>query len=250
MRYHRKMRSRRFFIKADVQFPLGDKVYALKGVDLSAGGIYGVSIPEIDPIKYVGDTIVIRAEVKCAVPFEMSFSATVAAVISTDSSFLEFKYVLDDEAHKKVSAIIAKEGFEPTRHTRKYPRIPANGKLPSMPAHAIVQTAQGLVVFNVANMSPNGILLSSESPRAAMIMPGNIIDVQVEARGNLFNSFEFRGMVRRLEIYRHPDSQNIVYAIGVRFDSFPENNKAEFLEVLKTVVQDLVANSKKEDEDE
>lgn len=242
------MGSRRFFIKADIQFPLGDKVYALKSVDLSISGIYGVSIPEIDPIKYVGDTIPIRVEVKCTIPFEMSLNATVAAVISTDASSLEFKYVLNDEAREKLRVVIQSEGFEPTRHIRKYPRIPANGNLPSMPAHAIVQLQQGLIVFDVANMSPNGILLSSESPRAAMIMPGATINVQVEARGNLFNTFEFKGTVRRLELYRHSKSLNIVYAIGVRFDSFPDGNKAEFLEVLKTVVHDLATKTKKDDE--
>lgn len=240
------MSSNRFFIQANIQFSIDDKTYALKNVDLSLSGVYGLSIPELDALKHIGELVSIRAEVLTSHAFEIDLMATFAAVIGVDSSSVELKFEPGQDLIRLREAIEL-EGFEPHKHARRYPRIPLANNLPNMPSHAIIQINDDLIVFNVANMSPQGMQFWTESPRASAVMPGMKLSIQVEARGSQFNAFEFIGEVRRIELYRRYETKNIVYAIGVQLESFSEDSdKSEFLQTLRTVVNDLANQARGE----
>lgn len=240
------MSPNRLFILANIKFSLGGKEYALEGVELSLGGVYGLSIQGFDTLKHIGELVSLRADVLTPQPFDVEIMATVATVIGIDSSTVEFKFEPGQDVIR-VREAIENHGYEPQKHARKYPRIPLANNLPNMPSHAIIQVGDELIVFNVANMSPQGMQFWTESPRASAIMPAAKISVQVEARGAQFNSFEFQGEVRRIEIYRRYETKNIVYAIGVQLESFLEDDdKSEFLQVLRTVVNDLANQTKPE----
>lgn len=235
------MKTGRFFLKADIHFALDGKDYALQDVDYALNGIHGLSVPDLDPLLHVGKTLPVRVQVKSASRAEMTVEAALAAVIGTDWSSFEFRFQTPGELRERLAQAIDAEGFEPTRHLRKFPRLPASGTVPSMPAHATVHSVQGPIVFSVTDLSPAGMLLATESPRAAIIVPGTPVSAQLEARGTVMNTSEVKGTVRRLEVYRHADTGNIVYAIGVRFDESAEGGRSNLMPVLKAMARDLAA---------
>jgi hypothetical protein len=236
------MKTGRFFLKADVLFALDGKDHALQSVDFALNGIHGLSVPGLDPLMHVGKRVPMRIEVKSAIPVAFPVEATLAAVIGTDWSSMEIRFRTPEELRERLAQAIDAEGFEPVRHLRRFPRLPAGNEVPSMPAHAIVHSVQGPIVFTVVDLSPAGILLATESPRAAIIVPGTSVSVQLEARGRVLSTSEVRGSARRLEVYRHGDTGNIVYSIGLHLDGPPGAERSGLMPVFRAMAEDLSAD--------
>jgi hypothetical protein len=109
-----------------------------------------------------------------------------------------------------------------------------------MPMRAIIKDQNNeLIAFDIANMSPNGILLYTENPNAIFFKPSSRIQVQVEPRGMIFEPFHFEGIICRLMQDKNLESNNWSRYLGIRFTHINEANKQTFLEMLKAVIKNL-----------
>src|SRR5699024_7492307 len=96
--------------------------------------------------------------------------------------------------------------YVPTEFLRKYPRIPSSRLIQTFPTRSIVMpkpASPGLpqeppIVFDVCNLSPTGVLLSTENQLSLMLRAGERLNMVLEPRGWFPTHISFQGMVCRL----------------------------------------------------
>jgi hypothetical protein len=207
---------------------------------ISAFGVSGLRWAQFDPLDRVGEKTDVTIDVLAATRYKFTTPATLTAEITGETTYLGLKFYSSDFDRSRLMASIKTEGFYPTNYIRKYPRIPASGQIHSMPLRAILRaTTPDLIVFDIANMSPNGILLLTENPLASTLLPGTRVFAQVEPRGNIHLPFEFEGLVCRVMMDKDPKSPNIARYLGIRFLRMVEGQKEIFEMVLRTVLENI-----------
>lgn len=228
------------FIKANIRFKLFDREYTFTGQPISSFGISGLRWTAFDPVEQVGQNVVVRCELLNQDRFKFITTGTVIAESTTEAQYLGIRIHPAAADAKKLAAIIAEEGYYPTEYVRKYPRIPATGRLKDMPLRCLMQAeGEDLIVFDLVNLSPNGILLHTENPNAGFLVAGNRIQARAEPRGTLFQAFSFEGVICRVMQERNAESGNVDYYLGIRFTRLAESDKENFLEVLRAVLQEI-----------
>ena len=231
------------YIKSNLTFSILDgkipKEFNFINQPVSPFGIAGLRWAHFDPIDHVGDEVKATVQVISSDPFTFSTDALLTAEATTDATYLGIKFYMNPSDQERLSAAIKKEGFYPTSYIRKYPRIPAIDTIYSMPVRAIVKTTETMIVFDIANISPNGILLQTENPTAVTLMPGSRITVQIEPRGDILQSFRFEGMICRIIMDKNPRTKNINRFLGIRLTKMEDAEKAIFQSVLKAVIANL-----------
>jgi hypothetical protein len=230
------------FIKSNFLFALkgGDREYSFLNQGVSIYGISGLRWTAFDPADHVGDEVTATMDVLAREKFRFSTLARLTAETTADSSYLGMKFYLSDFEKTRLAAAIQKEGYYPTDYVRKYPRIPARGVIASMPLRAIVNSdANDLVAFDIANMSPSGVLFCTENPKAALFPPGMRLRVQIDPRGERFSAFKFEGLVCRVSMEKNPETKNISRYLGIRFLRIPDNERQHFLEILRAVLDNI-----------
>lgn len=228
------------FIRSNLTFKVADREFNFLNHGVSVFGISGLRWPHSDPTGLVGQPTRVLVDVLARERFKFSAEALLTAEVTTDAFYLGAKFYLPEADRKRLARTISEEGFYPTNYIRKYPRIPAWTNISAMPVRTIVQTdSDELVVFDVANMSPNGILLHSENAKAAEYMPGSRIRAQVEPRGEPYKPFSFDGQVCRIMLDKNPQSGNVARYLGIRMTRIDEDEKQNFLEILQSVLNKL-----------
>jgi hypothetical protein len=227
------------FIKSNFVFKIREREFSFLNHGVSVFGITGLKWTHFDPIDRVGEKVQITIDVLAKQRFSLTTAARLTSEQTTDATYLGMRFDLSEFDKMKLTGAIAREGFCPTEYIRKYPRIPAVASVAAMPLRVIAQedSLGELMVFDVANVSPNGILLHSENPKAILFQPGSRIRAQVEPRADLFHAFDFEGVVCRLVMDKHPALSNITRYLGIRFLNIPKDQKAHFLDLLKVIVK-------------
>jgi hypothetical protein len=229
------------FVRSNFSFKLLGQEYSFTNQGVSLFGVSGLRWHNFAPIEHVGEQLTISVDVLTRNRFQFTAPAMITAEVTTDATYLGLKFYLQDQDREKLHQAIKAEGYYPTNYMRKYPRIPAWRNIARMPLRTIVTTRDGeLIVFDIANLSPGGILLHTENPNAAVYTPGANIHGQVEPRGGTFLPFQFDGMVCRLLLDQHPQSKNTNRFLGVRFLRLDPNQKENFLGILRAVLDDIV----------
>ena len=212
---------------------------------VSAFGISSLKWAQFDPTEHVGEKIQVTVDLLTKVRSRFTTQALLTAEMTTDASYLGMKFLLPPAERERLVAVIKQEGFCPTAYIRKYPRIPATNSIPNMPLRAIVRDHQdSLLVFDIANMSPNGILLYTENPRASFFVPTSRLVAQVEPRGEMFQSFEFEGAVCRVLLDRNPETGNMTRYLGIRFMRLTKTDKDNLLDILRAVLSNITINGR------
>ncbi|MBI3557320.1 MAG: PilZ domain-containing protein [Deltaproteobacteria bacterium] len=228
------------FIRSNVRFTLFGHEYVFPAEGVSLFGISSLRSPNFDPTDMVGEQVRIEVDVLSKEPFAFATNAWLTAEATVDNVYLGMKFNLGEKIRSKLVQAIQLEGYYPTNYIRKYPRIPAKDVIPTMPLRAIVSTIDDeLLAFDIANMSPNGILLHTENPKAAFLVPSVRVQAQVEPRGSTMAPFDFEGIVCRMMMDMNPVTRNIKRYLGIKFTRIPEEQKQNFLEILKAVLESI-----------
>lgn len=234
------MISPRVFVKASLQFRHGLQEYTFLNQPVSVYGVAGLRWKAFDPTEHVGEEVSLTVDVLSSERYRFQTKATFTSEQTTDSVYLGMHFDLIPETRRKLEALIQREGFYPTSYLRKYPRIPSTEALADMPMRTIVSDPDGeLISFDIANLSPSGILICTENPKAAYLNPGSRLSGQVEPRGRNYEDFEFEGLVCRVLQVRQNTSKNILRYLGIRFAHMRKEDKEKFLHVLRSVVLSL-----------
>lgn len=162
-------------------------------------------------------------------------------------------YFKPDQA-KLLNEAIRLHGYFPTEYIRKYPRIPSSPIIETFPLQAIAFPAMSQapddpamaepptstplpIALSVENLSPNGVLLASDSQQAFDIFPPARLQLILQPRGWFPMPIQALGMVCR--VYDEPSetSPNIVRRLGVKFLKLDEPNRLAFMELLKGIIE-------------
>ncbi|MBI3556310.1 MAG: PilZ domain-containing protein [Deltaproteobacteria bacterium] len=225
------------FVPANIEFTLNGKAYAFAKEGVSLFGTAGLITPDFSPIDLVGEVVAVTINVLTFPPLRISTPAQLTAQLTTEKEYIGLKFRLSDSDRERMNEAIRREGFYPTSYIRKYPRIPARESIPYVPIRAVVLTpGEEVTVFDVANISPNGILLYSENFKSNLFPPGSDILIQVEPRGQMFEAFDVEGIVRRVVMDKNNKSGLITRYLGVRFTRILDEGEENFRAILHAVL--------------
>ena len=101
------------------------------------------------------------------------------------------------------------------------------------------------MIFDVANLSPSGILLSSENSMASKIQPGQRVKMIIEPRGYFPIQIHMEGLVCRISEDMAVESGNVVRSFGIKFLRVNEADRIAFLELLKDILERMKEQNKK-----
>lgn len=182
------------------------------------------------------------------------------AIITRERSFhnqyMGLKFQLDERQRTELRQTIERSGYYPTDYMRKYPRIPAHAGLQTFPLKAIVSceattelnkngiqgqetVVSNPIVFDVLNLSPNGILISTENPMSHSFEPGDRLNMILDPRGWFPIQIKVKGLICRVIEDRNPKSHNIQRHFGIKFIQVDPENRNAFLELLRDILEQI-----------
>ncbi|MEW6056183.1 MAG: PilZ domain-containing protein [Bdellovibrionota bacterium] len=227
------------FIRSNFTFNALNRDFSYLNHGVSRYGISALHWEYFDPTDHVGENTSVTVDVLSSDRFSFTTPAQFTAEITQEAVYLGMRFKLNEAENTRLTEAILREGYCPTNYLRKYPRIPAWSTVPSMPLRTIVDTSDGLIVFDIANISPNGILLYTENPKASFFYPTKQIIGQIEPRGDSFDSFDFEGVVCRVMLEKNPETNNTIRYLGIRFLNIPGHNQEKFLEILRSILDKI-----------
>jgi len=230
------------FIKAHLTFSLDNQTFDFVNRTISLFGCSSLSVPKGNLAEIVGKTTIVTIKIPSNPPDVIQTKALIMAERSINSVGIGLKFQLEAEESIKLSTHIAAHGFYPTEYVRKYPRIPSTAAIQTFPLRTTVvplgsnDEATSVHIFDVANLSPNGVLITSESSLTEL-EPGKRISMVLEPRGWFPVQVEIEGLVCRITEDLNLENGNIIKYVGVKFIKINEENRIAFMDLLKDILQ-------------
>ncbi len=224
------------FAKANFSFLFAGKTHSYVNQFYSAYGLSGLHWNVCDPRSIVGQSTEVTLDMLTGLRRRMKLPGSFTAERSKGATYLGVRFNANaDDAAALVSSI-SSAGTVPTTHLRKYPRIPASEFVATMPLNVIINYNGDLITARVANISPNGILICTENPKAALMDLDNRVKMQLEPRGEFYLSINLEGMVCRILEDLNPASKNVLRYIGMRITRFDEGHREAFISLLQDIL--------------
>lgn len=238
---------RPIFVKGHLSFSVDDKRREFVHQNISIYGVNGLPWGTLDRVNDFGREIQVDVRIPGDDPIVFQTTATISREESLGSSQMGLKFLLDPSIQTRLEARIAKYGIYPTEYVRKYPRIPANELIQTYPLRALVTANKEEnpsltdmpLIFDVSNLSPNGVLLKTENQAALIFVPGDRIKMTLEPRGWFPVAVKVDGLICRLTDQVSVGSLNLVRYVGVKFTNVDEENRTAFLDLLKDILERL-----------
>ncbi|MGK5086574.1 PilZ domain-containing protein [Bdellovibrionota bacterium FG-2] len=238
------------YVKGTLEFTFEGHFYTYDKQNLSAYGVGGLPWGSLDPARHFAKKLKVTVKLETPEPMTFTTEAQIIREATQVSEHMGLKFSLIPEQAKKVNALIAKYGFFPTEYIRKYPRIPSLSVIQTFPLRVqgttLVTATQANPkvravdhIFDVGNLSPNGILLSTESLPAQTLLPGHRLLLRMEPRGWFPVAVEMEGMICRVVDDINSRNGNTIRYIGIKFTKIDEMNKTIFLDLLKDILERL-----------
>lgn len=250
------------FAKGSITFTVDEHRLEYPNVPISAWGVSGLplcppspsgSAPEetafaLNAVEHFGRKVQVEIEAKNGL--EHLFLIVPGIIIREYTAFSEaigVRFEPTAESRKAIEEYIRRFGFVPTDFLRKYPRIPSNHLLQTFPLRSLVAPkplTPGLppdppIVFDVCNLSPTGVLLSTENQLSLLLRAGERFAMALEPRGWFPTQVSFQGMVCRLVDDLNPTNGNLIRYVGVKIVRIDEPNRTAFLDLLADILEQL-----------
>jgi c-di-GMP-binding flagellar brake protein YcgR len=138
----------------------------------------------------------------------------------------------------------------PTEYMRKYPRLPADPDVPTFPLLAMISPPasegdemekQNSLLFQVSNLSPNGILVVTENQLSMGYHPGERIQMVLDPRGWFPISIRITALICRISDEIHPKNGNMVRSMGIKFLKVDDEHRDAFLDLLRDILEKIKA---------
>lgn len=239
------------FVKGKIVFVIGGNAITLPNQNLSEFGCSGLPWGAFNARQHAGQMVLVTIQVATpGHPLVFKFPAIMMRESSVLGDHMGLKFLMDEDQRVELAAHIAQHGFYPTEYLRKYPRIPSNPLIQTFPLHAKVSSERlgndqtiavvnPSVLMNVENLSPNGLLLSSESLVSERFRPGQRISITLEPRGWFPHQIQFVGTICRISEDTDPQTHNTKRRMGVKFSKIDEVNRSAFLTLLQDILETL-----------
>jgi hypothetical protein len=231
------------FIKGHLTFNIEKRDLEFIHQNISVFGVAGLPWGPLNPRDHFGKDVTVSVRITSPEPLSILTRARIMRESTTVGEHMGLKFNLEKEAHAKLSALIGRHGHYPTEYLRKYPRIPANAVIQTFPLRAVAfadpECATPIpdpLVFDVGNLSPNGILLYTENQSALVLQPGDKIRILLEPRGWFPMSIRVQGLVCRVTDETNFASGNLTRYLGIKFTKVDDVNRTAFLDLLKDIL--------------
>ncbi len=223
--------------------------------NISVFGVSGLTWSPLSPHEHFGK----EAQISLRIPAKPDLLIKTRGYLMRERTIsgehMALRFALSTDDHQRLSAHIEKNGIYPTEYLRKYPRIPSTAEIQTFPLRALVLPPERILaeaspdptqkgptmpwVFDVGNLSPNGICLFTENQTTMAIAPGDRLHMSLEPRGWFPMQIRVEGLVCRVTEDLHPNSGNVVRYMGIKFVRVDELNRAAFLNLLRDILAQL-----------
>jgi hypothetical protein len=239
------------FIRGHLTFSLEGHTLEFIHQAVSTFGVTGLPWAPLDPIQHFGKEVTTQVRIP-AQPQPLSFSCP-ARILREKTQYAEYmglRFKLPADVRSQLESLIKKGGFYPTEYVRKYPRIPSDEQIQTFPLKAMgIPNQDDLarsrrpslsgdpILFDVGNLSPNGVLISTENQSAIDLLPGDRIDLMLEPRGWFPHKVEMEGTICRIGDEMVPATGNLRRYLGIKFSRIDHQNRQVFLDLLKDILE-------------
>lgn len=228
------------FLKGNLRIQVGDQSLHYIHQKITSFGVTGLPWGTLDPVEHFGRAVMVGINIEHPVKWSLQAPAQIIRETTVHSSQMVIKFHLSPEELKTLNGLIEKHGGYPTEYIRKYPRIPSSQFIQTFPLYALVTTHQNTTItYNVENLSPNGILISTENRISLENNPGERLILTLDPRGWFPHQIRAEGLICRIMDDLAPGTGNTHRRLGVKFTKMHENDKASFLSLLKNILEDL-----------
>ena len=239
------------FIKGHLAFSVDGQDLEFIHQNISVFGVAGLPWGPLNPRDHFGKEVTASIRVTSPEPLSVLTQAFVMRESTGVGEHMGLKFRFEREAKAKLQKLIDKHGFYPTEYLRKYPRIPANSAIQTFPLRALANiegdptlgSESFPVIFDICNLSPNGILLNTENQAATTIQPGQRLNLTLDPRGWFPMPIRVQGMVCRVADELNPQTGNMVRYLGIKFTKVDDVNRTAFLDLLKDILSRIKTHS-------
>jgi len=240
------------FIKGHLTFEIDGMILEFPNQTLSAFGVTGLPWAPLNAQEHFGRQVQVNLLIPQPKVLHIKGPAYLLRESTLYNEHLGLRFQFDADQKSRLMEHINRYGHYPTDYIRKYPRIPSETTIQTFPLQVLARfpSQQGgsnpnqdaPVTFDVQNLSPNGILISTENQIALSIKSGEKIFMVLEPRGWFPMQIKVEGMVCRLLDDRSPQNGNLVRYLGIKFTKVDEVNKTAFLSLLKDILETIKKN--------
>jgi len=243
------------FVKGHLGFTINGQSYEFVHQNISVFGVTGLPWGPLDPRESFGKPVTATVRIPQQPTHDLPVALRTRAYIMREQTLyaqhMGIRFQFDAEQKASLDAHIQKHGFTPTDYMRKYPRIPSSQSIQTFPLRVLVVPERKIelpiqeypLVFDVSNLSPNGVLIHTENQIALDIVPGQRLELVLEPRGRFPLQIAVQGLVCRITDELQPQSGNLLRYLGVKFTRVDEVNKTAFLDMLKDILEKLRTRS-------
>lgn len=229
------------FVKGHVKVTIGKQTLEFVHQNVSAFGVTGLPWGDLDPQEYFGARVSAQITLLAAGGMRFHTQATILRESTAVAEHFGLKFIPDAELKHQLAEFVSKNGVYPTEYLRKYPRIPAAREITTFPVHASVRREGKMQSFalDIRNLSPNGMLLSTENAMALRITPGERLDLTLDPRGWFPFQITLQVLVCRVTDEKLPETHNTLRYLGLRILRIDEPHRTAFLDLLRDILVQL-----------
>lgn len=209
--------------------------------NISVFGVTGLPWTPLNPGEHFGRTAYVDIKIETPEKIQMRTPAQILMESTIHAKNLALKFYLSSDQKDKLETFVEKHGYYPTEYIRKYPRIPSNHMIQTYPLRALVsfEKRKEVIIFDVENLSPNGILISTENQIAMNIRPGDRIDMKLDPRGWFPFQIHLQGLVCRIVDDIQLESGNVNRRLGIKFMQIQEVDRKAFITLLRDILEQI-----------
>ena len=229
------------FIKGNLAFKVDDTPLEFAGQSISANGVTGLQWADFKAKDHLGREVSALLTLPEGGPLRIQTKAWITREHTQASTCIGLKFQMDAETRSRFEACVKMSGFFPTEYVRKYPRIHSDSGIQTFPLRVTAmpepRTASHLpVVFDIDNLSVNGILMHTESMVAAGFSPGAVLNLTIEPRGWFPMQISVQAVVCRVLEELNLSTGNLTRSLGVKFQRFDDTSRGAFMDMLKDIL--------------
>lgn len=218
---------------------------------ISSFGVAGLPWAPLHPNTHYGRvaraSIVIPGATASSEPIRFRVDAIILkeCTVYNEMMAIKFNFPPEDPGRERLQRALRTMGRLPTEHIRKYPRIPSQDAIQTFPLRAVLSPdpdavrpgPKDSVVFEVENLSPNGVLVATENALSLHYKPADRVSILLEPRGWFPMAVRMDGMICRTLDDVSLASGNQIRRLGIKFSRMDEVNRTAFMGLLKDVLE-------------
>lgn len=227
------------FIRANIIFKYEGTPYTAGQHLINSYGVPGFNWSLFDPMKTVGARVDVTIQIPAPEAWDFKCEAVLSCEQTGTSTLLGMNFLINDSDKARLDSIVSAVGQLP-EFSRKFPRIGFDPTIPIFPSRAILRFYFGkedsAIACDIENISPSGLQVATDDPRAAAIFPDTTVRINLQPRGSFVRPVQLNASVKRIVLSTEPATGNLVRHFGMAITSISNDTKFVFADWLKQII--------------